>query len=218
MLNCDIIYDTREPREFVDWLKKYMDGYTFASKHMEVGDYIVNGTVIERKDVDDYLKSMQEGRLNNQLASLSASGDISYLVIIGDIFESAYDNNITRPAVISSLIGDSFKRSIEGKQGVVVTIQLETRWDFIFFLKYLHSKDKIRTPKLGRLKVPKSEYLVQTLRSIPGWGNELAKEALKKFGTLENVFSATKDDLKSIYGCGEVKANNLIKHLKERYE
>lgn len=52
------IYDTRERAEYIELLREFLPDFTFISQTLPVGDYIVNGIIIERKTVDDFLQSV----------------------------------------------------------------------------------------------------------------------------------------------------------------
>ena len=67
--NC-IIYDSREPIQYISKLQKYLnnEGIEWVRETLPIGDYIVNGSVIERKTPADFLNSIYPNpRLNNQL-------------------------------------------------------------------------------------------------------------------------------------------------------
>jgi len=87
-----IIYDSREVARYIDKLKnsRHLTGFQFIRKTLPVGDYIVNGTVIERKSPEDFLSSIyNKSRLNNQLFEMSRNCDLSVLVITGDPYDDA---------------------------------------------------------------------------------------------------------------------------------
>jgi len=86
-----IIYDTREARTHVlRHLKKY-DDVTIVQKHLEIADYLVQsseGTVaIERKRASDFLMSISDGRLFDQIENLKEYDD-ARLILEGSIFTS----------------------------------------------------------------------------------------------------------------------------------
>ncbi len=78
------VYDSRERSKYIDLLRKFLPDFKFISETLPVGDYIVNGIIIERKTVDDLLQSVLNGRLNNQLFEMSRNTHLSVLAIIGD--------------------------------------------------------------------------------------------------------------------------------------
>ena len=52
------VYDTRERSDYINRLEEKLPDFTFISQTLPVGDYIVNGIVIERKTVEDLLQSV----------------------------------------------------------------------------------------------------------------------------------------------------------------
>jgi ERCC4-type nuclease len=90
-----IIYDTREARTHVlRHLKKY-DDVTIVQKHLEIADYLVQsseGTIaIERKRASDFLQSISDGRLFDQIENLKEYDD-ARLILEGSIFTSIQGN------------------------------------------------------------------------------------------------------------------------------
>ena len=86
-----IIYDTREARTHVlRHLKKFTD-ITIVQKHLEIADYLVQsseGTIaIERKRASDFLQSISDGRLFDQIENLKEY-DNARLILEGGIFTS----------------------------------------------------------------------------------------------------------------------------------
>ena len=213
-----ITYDTREPSDFIEKLKRLLPNFQFISATMEVGDYEVNGVVIERKSAEDYVQSMSSEHLNNQLCSMSFNYDLSYLVIIGNLRQAAFDRGVRYESIISSKFGCSFKKYPFGASGQVVTIELGTDWEFAEALKYLAVKEKIRLPKASRVSLPKKEGLVATVATVPGWGETIARQALKEFGNIQNLINSTPEEkMTRIFGCGPLKAQAFESHVKEMY-
>jgi ERCC4-type nuclease len=214
-------YDSREPADYINKLRQMLPTLEFERHTLPVGDYIIRGVVIERKSASDYVASLiSDNRLNNQLVNLTHNFELSYLVVIGDPYLVALGQNVLRKSITSSLMGCSFKRyeSDEGKNGVVVTIQVQTDSDFADLLLSLSIKERLRFPKIKRVKFTPSEKVVATLSTIPGWGTKMAQAALREFGTLEAVMNATTDELmEHIDKCGPVKAQAVQKHFKEKY-
>lgn len=86
-----IIYDTREARTHVlRHLKKY-DDITLVQRHLEIADYLVQGSegtiAIERKRASDFLMSISDGRLFDQIENLKEYDD-ARLILEGGIFTS----------------------------------------------------------------------------------------------------------------------------------
>ncbi len=212
------ICDTRERAEYIELLRGFLPDFTFILQTLPVGDYIVNGIIIERKTVDDLLQSITDGRLNNQLYEMSRNTNLSVLAIIGDQTKIKYDplNNSIFQSVKA---GAWFKRSASGVQGIVIPLEFDDDEAFALFLKGLAKKEKIRTLKLSKIRVTGNDLLVMTLAAVPGWSEVLARRGLEVYGTIEEIIQATPAELKdSIKGCGKKKAQDFHDHFRRRYE
>lgn len=211
------VYDTRERAEYIELLREFLPDFTFISQTLPVGDYIVNGIIIERKTVDDLLHSITDGRLNNQLYEMSRNTHLSVLTIIGDQTKIKYDP-LNKSIFQSVKAGAWFKRSATGAQGIVIPLEFDDDEAFAFFLKGLAKKEKVRTLKLSKIKVTGNDLLVMTLAAVPGWNEVLARRGLEVFGTIEEIIQATPTELEdSIKGCGKKKAQDFHAHFRRRY-
>ncbi len=219
MIKKEITHDSREPKEFVDFLRSQLPNFVFTNRLLPAGDYEVNGVAVERKTDEDYIASLRSGRLNNQLASLSYNYDLSYLVIVGNLWRTAFRTQYSRSALVSSLLGSSFKRIVDGRQGQIVTVQLETDFEFALFLRFLTEKEQVRMVRPTRVSLSRDDRLVATLMTVPGWGETLSRRALKVFKTLKDVFLADPREIDMrVYGCGEARARAIRQHLTEVYQ
>ena len=50
---------------------------------------------------------------------------------------------------------------------------------------------------------------------IDGIGKKTAKDLIKRFGTIESLVSATKEDLTAVDGIGDVLADNIVGYFKD---
>ena len=214
---------------YIDYREKNNAVTQVLSKHnipyqvreLPVADYIVGDIGIERKTIQDYIGSIIDGRLSNQLYELSYNFDISYLCIIGYISEAIITSKFSRKAFISSLVGSSLKRAPDGKQGQIITVNLENDYDFGYFIIYLLNKIKEQEPRLPRFKkinISKEKELIYILSSIPGIGEKRAENLLKKFGNIKSIVNAEIKDLMEVEGIGEERARRLYNIFNRRSE
>ncbi|MHA1956512.1 MAG: ERCC4 domain-containing protein [Candidatus Thorarchaeota archaeon] len=216
-----IVYESREPETFVEKVRDYLGDIKTVRSILPVGDYLVSGIPIERKEPEDFIASIFDGRLNNQLYDLSRSCNLSILAIVGDIWRAADEKNdpVTLSAVASALAGCWYRRSDEGNQGIVIPIQFKDNEHFALFIKGLVKKDRVRRPKLTKTKVSDNDTLVRTVASFPMWGEDLAKAGLREFGSIEGLVSAEpKEVAKRINGVAKKKAQMLHNHFRRKYE
>ena len=206
-----IYVDDREPQEICEILQRL--GVPFQKKRLEVGDYLIKHgsfeVAVERKDIRDYVSSLADGRLFNQLYNLSSSFEKSFLFIIGDF--SLVADRIDRRAYIGSLISVALRQS----GGTVTPVQVKDDEEFCLALKYLNSQ-----VEAGKLKaVPrgkKGSDATAMLMAIPGIGEEKAKRLLERFGSVYGIVNASVAELMTVEGIGEKQARRIYNFVRGR--
>jgi len=199
-------------------------------KELKVGDYFcgeisIEGTYVgipvERKEIGDYLRSMNDGRRDEQLYNMSYGFPLSYIVLIGSPSRALRGTKMTLNAYISSLVGSSLKRSPDGIGGQVVTVNLESDTEFVLFLKYLDDKVKegsfARVPVMQKRTWKPEELLIYVVSSLPGIGAKTANNLLTHFGSVRGVMNASKEQLMEVDGVGPKKAEEIHSVLTMTY-
>jgi ERCC4-type nuclease len=199
-------------------------------RELKVGDYFcgeisVEGTYagipVERKEIGDYLRSMNDGRRDEQLYNMSYGFPLSYIVTIGSASRALRGTKMTLNAYISSLVGSSLKRAPDGVGGQVITVNLESETEFVLFLKYLDEKVKegsfSRVPVMQKRAWKPEELLVYVVSSLPGIGAKTANNLLKHFGSVRGVMNASKEQLMEVDGVGPKKAEEIHDVLTMAY-
>jgi ERCC4-type nuclease len=199
-------------------------------RELKVGDYFCGeisaegtyvGIPVERKEIGDYLRSMNDGRRDEQLYNMSYGFPLSYIVLIGSPSKALRGTKISLNAYISSLVGSSLKRSPDGIGGQVVTANLESDSEFVLFLKYLDDKVKegsfARVPVMQKRIWKPEELLVYVVSSLPGIGAKTANNLLTHFGSVRGVMNASKEQLMEVDGVGTKKAEEIHSVLTMTY-
>jgi len=199
--------DYREPRFYEEHLKYY--GIEVIRAELEFCDYLVvaggHAVPIERKEVSDYLNSILDGRLFRQLYLMSYYYPLAYLAIVGYVSPVLSERKFKRETYISSLIGASLKKASEGRQGQVITVNLETEFDFVLFLYLLHRKlereDLVRVPRPPSISKSEPAALVKAIYAmLPGVGMKKAEKLYQCFPTLESLVEASPPALQAVLG------------------
>ena len=176
---------------------------------------------MERKEIGDYLRSMNDGRRDEQLYNMSYGFPLSYIVTIGAASRALRGTKVTLNAYISSLVGSSLKRAPDGLGGQVVTVNLESDAEFVLFLKYLDEKVKegsfARVPVMQKRASKPEELLVYVVSSLPGIGAKTANNLLSHFGSVRGVMNASKEDLMEVDGVGPKRAEEIHSVLTTAY-
>lgn len=216
-----IIVDSREPKEIKDMFKNM--GMEYEVKQLEIADYIVKydgvAVAVERKTIYDYISSIEDGRLKNQLFNMSYAYELSYLVVVGYISMGLMETNFKREAYISSLVSSSLKRSPTGKGGQVVTVNVENDYDFALFIKsldkFITEKKFDRIPAPPRpMKTHENIAQVGMMMAVPLVGEERARDLIKYFGSVQAVCNADIKELMKVPGVGKKTAEKIYKFVR----
>ena len=208
----EIIVDNRESTKIIKELEK--EKINVIKKQLITADYIIQTknnedqiqTVgIERKTQQDFINSIIDGRLLNQLFILKENFDIPLLILEGD-------HNIYR-------IRNMHPNSI---RGMLTTIAVDMQVPIIntmnqndtakFLINISNRLEKRRKPlTLITRKKPitikdKQQYL---LESLPGVGPTLAKNLLEKFKTIKKISNAKREQLLKVKKIGKKKADEI---------
>ena len=208
-----IVVDYREKASgLIDLLKN--EDIHIQTRKISHGDYIINDSItIERKTSRDFLLSIIDGRLFNQLSNLKKHCSNPIMLIEGNPYRTDldFDPNAIKGALLSSqviwYIPVIHSRSKEDTRDILLMIgkQDETYTDVV--------------PLRGgyRPKRLKSRQMF-ILQGLPKVGPRMAKKLLRHFGSVSNVMNATTQDLMRVEGVGEVSAEKIRLVLDTTYE
>lgn len=205
-----IFVDVREPERIVEMLK--LMKIEITRKKLDVADYVImhyNYVVaVERKDANDYINSIVDGRFFNQIYNLAKSYELSFLCVVGkpDFYR------LKKEAFVGSFLSIALKT-----KGSVVPIQVENEEDFCLILKLLNKQvENGRLKAFPMLRKSKIEDSVAMLTAIPGIGVEKARRLLNKFGSVYGVVNASISDLMRVEGIGEKQARRIYDFVRGR--
>jgi len=191
----EVTIDYREKNSLVHiYLKKR--GFEIEFKELKIGDYIVKGTVIERKTISDFISSMINHRLLNQIEELKQHK--SKLIIIEGFSEQQLygteDERVNANAIRGFLLSIVLKHQIP----LIFSKDSEDTAKFIDILS--SKKEKELNLNAKKRIFSGKEQLQFIIESFPGVGPKKAKKLLEKFGNIQNIILASEEDLKKILG------------------
>ena len=202
--NIPLVYaDTREIPELVEKIRQR--GARVEVKQLDFGDFVVSSDiVIERKTLDDFVKSIYDGRLFNQLVRMNEKYAKPIMIIQGEkknlsgIGESAFYG------ALASVLAD-FKVPIFFASNEKEVSEL------IFHIARREQMEKKRETRIreGRKPASLSENQRYIVSGIPGISGVLADRLLSSTETIEKLFSTSGLDLQKIDGIGEVMAERI---------
>lgn len=208
----EIVADTREKSSGV--LKELQNlGVSLTLKSLSVGDYVLSKRVcVEFKTAHDFVSSLLDGRLMNQLSQLTQYPR-PVLVVQGSNW---YEQRNVHPNAIRgalAAIGVSF--------GVPILVSQNDK-DTAALLYTIARREKeagLQDPSYGTSRPGSDrELLVDVVASFPNVGPVLAPKLLARFGSLQRLVSAEVDDLMEVEGIGKKKAGQLHAFFKKIFE
>lgn len=177
------------------------------------GDYIISTRcAIERKSIADFVSSLKDARLFDEIIKLKDSFEIPILLIEGSFSDISGINQNAFFGALSAIIL-KFNISVLSSANSVQSA------DMIFALAKKEQIDEgksvpVKVPKLPESDRAKIELI---LCSFPKLNITKAKELLNKFGTLQNIFNASEKDLMEIPGIGKITAQEIVRISRMNY-
>lgn len=207
-----VICDIRERNTTIikELMKKEVN---LGFERLDVGDYICSDQVIiERKEVNDLVKSIIDKRLFTQAKILTESCSKPLIIIEGDLDlhkTSLHPNALT--GALSSLVTDFRIPLIYTKN------QKETA-EMILAISKREQLERKRRVSVGKRKgLGMKIQIEETIASLPHVDHKIATRLLKHFGSIRNVFTAKLEDYLAIRGIGEKIAIDIIDYLYANY-
>ncbi len=207
-----IICDDREKSNGI--MRQLVDlGIKVDLRRIDIGDYVLSERcVVELKTVPDFVDSIIDGRLLEQLKEL-VKFDRPVLIIEG--IEDIYSQRNLHPNAIRGMLS-----TIAVSYGIPV-LQTRNNKETAELLYIIAKREQDPDKKQYSLhnKKPISdkdlqEYIVS---SLPNVGPSMAKEFLHKFRSIRRIFNATEDELKEVQGVGEKTAKEIQRTLDKDY-
>ena len=183
---------------------------------LEVGDFVLSERVaVERKSVRDFVRSVMDGRLEDQARRLREGYERPLLILEGR--EDPEELGKLHPHAVQGALlhlvmdlGIPVLRTRDGSQTATL----------LWLLARRERKEGRGPPRLrikrGGLPLPLQQRFV--VEGLPGVSSVLAERLLERFGTVEGVMRASERELREVRGIGEVKARRIRELLTRPYE
>jgi ERCC4-type nuclease len=205
-----IFVDSRE-NSIIEYFKQY--DCEIQKKMLLCADFLVSDRVcIERKTVNDFVNSITDKRLFQQLKNMKDNFERPILIIEGE--ETLYGTlqpNIIRGA-LSSI-------AVDLGVPIIWTRDMADTAGIVYWIAKREQLVEKRNNVLRNKKVPatteeKQEYLIS---SLPDVSVVRAKALLKHFKTPEAIFNAKEEELRKVKGIGKKIAKNIRKVLEKKH-
>ncbi len=175
---------------------------------LKIADYLIRNTAIERKTTGDFISSMLNKRLIQQLTQMQAYKK-KLLIIEGDLKnlypdkeESKLNPNAVRGFILSIINNHN--------ANVIFTKDYKDTAMYLITLAKQQLKPKTEISLHPRIPKTTKEQKQYILEAFPNIGPKKAELLLKKFKTLSNVFNAKEEELKEVLKKRAVTFKNLL--------
>jgi ERCC4-related helicase/ERCC4-type nuclease len=207
-----IIVDHREvPSSVALELNKL--GVTVESKQLDTGDYILSDRVaVERKATRDFLGSLIDGRLFQQLSALRSAYQRPLLIIEGsDIRSDRAINPAAIDGALSSIIVDL---------GIPVLRTRDPHETAQLLLRIARREHSERRMVSVRKIKPKGELRARlrlVIEGLPTISATLSDRLLTHFGNIKAIVDASPEQLQEVRGIGPLTAVAVHRLLRADY-
>ncbi|MFA5061180.1 MAG: ERCC4 domain-containing protein [Candidatus Pacearchaeota archaeon] len=188
--NTLIIIDTREKQSLIatNLMSKKAN---VSFEKLEVGDYLIGDVLIERKTFSDFVGSMINKRLTEQLINLKKS-EKCFLLIEG--FDYDYSKfNVHENAIRGMLLCVAVDFGIP----IIYTKDGEETANFLILLAKRDGTKNYSVRQTKSFKTPEEQKQF-ILEGFPGIGPVNAKKLLGNFKSLREIFNANEEMLDNV--------------------
>jgi Fanconi anemia group M protein len=212
----EVIADQRETKSKVVRELDSSEGMGVELETLEVGDYVLSDRVaVERKSVQDFIDTITGGRsLFDQMGDLSSSYARPLLVLEGEresLYATGVHPNAVRGALASVVVDYGVPVLFTADQeetaetlGVVARREQEER----------DREARVHGEKSSATLKEQQEYVVSSIADV---GPVTARALLEEFGSVEEVMTATAEELQEAEGVGEKTATRIREVVGSEY-
>jgi len=210
----EIIIDTREQKEETDYFSRV--GIKFRREALSCGDYSAedddgNRCVIERKEIKDFISSLFEGRLDSQLARLSAER-LPILFLSGKLeeyYEGKPDSKFTTQHFYGALASAIVRYGLR----CVVWNQCENAHEdsLGMIAKILTKVTENKLDVIPKRATKEYNTCVGFLRILLNCPQQTAIDMLKHFGSIRKIIEAEDIELLSFKNVGPKRIEKMRK-------
>lgn len=201
-----IVADDRERASEVIEFLRAIPGVAVGIERLAAGDYLADRRLLfERKTLRDFSVSIVDGRLFRQMGTLARTRTRAVLILEGT-GKDVESIGVRREAVQGALITVSLLLGIPVLRSVSAE---ETARLIVYAARQLQAVGKSGFPRPGYRPGTRKGRQLFILQGLPGVGRERALRLLEKFGSVEAVIRAEREELLAVEGVGARTADRI---------
>ena len=198
-----IIVDTREKQSLIS-ANLLEQKASIKFEKLDIGDYLIQDTIIERKTFSDFVGSMLDKRLISQLQEIKKYPN--YFLILENFYYNYNQFNVHENAIRGMLLSIA----IDFQVPIVYTENESDTAKFLILTAKKYEKPKIKNAiRPSKTFLSPEEQKQFILEGFPGVGPTISKNLLDEFPNLKKIFNSTKDELEKIPGFTKAKIESF---------
>ena len=229
-----LIIDSREKSDLTDKVIEKAREYNIPHEKqwLEIGDYIFNDVCFEAKSSFDFLQSIINNRLWNQMDNMDRAFDNNLVIVYGS-FDSAFRKHVeySKSTMNNATQRVLLKKKFYGAMGKII---LDTDCSLLWFKDALTAADmicvvckmqphdrEVYTPRIvKKKKISTTDLRIDVLTTIKGLSEKKAKMLIARYGSIMEIGEASPNELCALDGIGNVLANRIHNtlNLEEKME
>jgi Fanconi anemia group M protein len=185
-------------------------------QNLDVGDFIVSEKVcVERKEVKDFVDSLLDKRLLEQVRALKETFEKPLIIIEGT--DDLYSVRKVHPNAIRGMFAWI---AVDMKVPILHTKDFRDSGELLIALAKREQEEKEGEFSIRGEKKPLSTKELQEfiVSGLPGVGTQLAQSMLEEFKTIKSIANASEEELKKVEKIGDKRASEIRKIFDEEYK
>ena len=221
-----IIIDSREDSQLSRAVETIAERKKIETekKWLEIGDYVIGDCCIEAKSAADFLQSVRNKRIFNQLDNMDREYNKNIILIYGTLDDAIsylqrtqHNSPAWRVKLKKMFVGAITSIALHTDVKPIWVDNYKTASHIIVATTQHIDKELIIHKELPK-KIKTDDVRVDILTEIKGVSVEKAKALLKTFGSIVELAMANIPDITKIKGIGKKTAYNILKALNTEEE
>lgn len=185
-------------------------------QNLDVGDFILSESAgVERKEVKDFVDSLLDKRLLQQVKAMRETFERPLLIIEG--MDDIYSVRKVHPNAIRGMLAWI---AIDMKMPILYSKDFRDTAELLITIARREQEDGDKEFGIRGERKPLSDTELQEyiVSGLPGVGAQLARNMLSEFKTIEKIMTASEEELTRVDKIGKKKAEEIKKILNKEYK
>jgi len=218
-----LLIDSRENSDLAELVETHAQkmNIPYEKKWLEIGDYVFDDVCFEAKSAYDFLMSVVNKRLWNQLDNMDRAYMNNIVIVHGDM-DSAITEYAKRTMGIkfnrnsiamftNKFLGGIGRILLDTDANIILVDNARRAARIITAVCKMKPVDRpVYTPTLIKQKISTGDLRLDVLSSIKGISPAKGTLLLKEFGSIMEIGEATVDEISKLEGFGKVLAQRIL--------